>query len=46
MVFMEGKPRRVGIVLALILATVFMAGFIPEETVHHLYLYATRGQQG
>lgn len=46
MVFMEGKPRRVGIVLALIVATAFVAGFIPEETVHHLYLFATRGEQG
>lgn len=46
MVFMEGKPRRVGIVLALILVTVFAAGFIPEETVYHLYLFATRGEQG
>jgi O-antigen ligase len=46
MVFMEGMPRRVGIVLALILVTVFVAGFVPEETVHHLYLFALRGQQG
>ncbi len=46
MVFMEGKPRRVGVVLATILATVFVAGVIPEETVHRLYLFALRGQQG
>jgi O-antigen ligase len=46
MVFMEGMPRRVGIILALILATVFMAGFVPGETVHNLYLYAVRGTQG
>jgi O-antigen ligase len=46
MVFMEGKPRRAGIVLASILATVFVAGFVPEETLHDLYLHATRGEQG
>jgi O-antigen ligase len=46
MVFMEGMPRRTGIVLALILVTVFVAGFIPEETVHHLYVFALRGEQG
>lgn len=46
MIFMEGKQRRVGIVLALIFATVLVAGFIPEETVHRLYLFALRGEQG
>jgi O-antigen ligase len=46
MVFMEGKPRRAGIVLAVLLVTVFVLGFIPGETVRHLYLHATRGEQG
>jgi O-antigen ligase len=46
MIFMEGTPRRVGVILALIFTTVLVAGFVPEETVHHLYLYATRGTQG
>ena len=46
MVFMEGKPRRVGVVLAMILATVFVAGVIPEETLHRLFLFALRGEQG
>ena len=46
MAFMEGRPRRMGIALALILAAVFVAGFIPEEKVHHFYLFALRGQQG
>jgi O-antigen ligase len=46
MVFMDGTSRRVGIVLTLTFATVFVAGFIPEETIHHLYLFAARGEQG
>ncbi len=46
MVFMEGMPRRVGIVSAVLLVTVFIFGFIPGETVRHLYLHATRGEQG
>jgi O-antigen ligase len=46
MVFVEGTSRRVGFVLAILLGTVFVSGFIPGETVRHLYLYATRGEQG
>jgi O-antigen ligase len=46
MILLGGIVRRAGIGLAVLLVTVFMLGFIPGETVHHLYLYATRGAQG
>jgi hypothetical protein len=46
MVFMDGTPRRIGIILSLALGTVLLAGFVPGDAVHYLYLYATRGTQG
>jgi O-antigen ligase len=43
MVLMKGNPRRACVVFGLTFAAVFMAGFIPEGTVHYLYLFAVRG---
>jgi O-antigen ligase len=45
MILLGGPARRTGIVLAFFLLTVCMLGLVPRETVHHLYLYATRGAQ-
>jgi O-antigen ligase len=46
MVFAEGKQRRLGSMIALVFIAVYVVGFVPANTIHHLLLYATRGEQG
>lgn len=46
MVLLGGSARRMGIGLSALFAGIFILGFIPDETVHHLWLYAVRGVQG
>lgn len=46
MVWFGGRARITGVVMALLLVTVFIMGFIPGDTVHRIYMYATRGTQG
>ena len=46
MIMGGGASRRTGIALLVLLATIFTLGFIPADTVHHLWLFATRGTEG
>lgn len=46
MILLDGRTRRVGIFLGVVLLAVFLLGFIPGSTIHSVYLYATRGAQG
>jgi O-antigen ligase len=46
MALLGGTARRVSIVLLTLLATIFMLGFMSNDTVHNLWLFATRGTEG
>jgi O-antigen ligase len=46
MVFADAKQRRIGIMIGLVIGAVYLVDFVPENTIHHLLLYATRGEQG
>jgi hypothetical protein len=46
MLIMGGRARHFGLALTAISAFVYMAGMIPEGTIHLIYLHATRGTQG
>jgi hypothetical protein len=47
MVFLlGGRARLFGILLAVSGVAVLLLGLIPGESVHQIYLYATRGEQG
>jgi hypothetical protein len=46
MMIIGGRARRFGFAVAAISAFVYMAGMIPDGTIHHIYLHATRGTQG
>jgi hypothetical protein len=46
MLFMDAKHRYMGILFALIVGAVYAAGFVPDSTIDHLLLFATRGMHG
>jgi hypothetical protein len=46
MMIMGGRARRFGLALGAFSAFIYMAGLIPDETIHRIYLHATRGTQG
>ena len=46
LILMGGTARRTGVLLATLLGTIFLLDFIPNDTIHHAYLYATRGEEG
>lgn len=45
-ILLGGRARRVGLVAAALLLAVFACGVIPSQTTHHIYFYATRGEEG
>jgi O-antigen ligase len=46
LILMGGGARRTGLLLASLMVMVFLLDFIPNDTIHHAYLHATRGQEG
>jgi O-antigen ligase len=46
MVMLGGTPRRAGLGLLAMLAALFTLGLLPDGTVHHLWMFATRGTEG
>jgi O-antigen ligase len=46
MILMQGKHRWVIVLTFLAAAVGLLAGFVPNSTVHHLWLYSMRGTQG
>jgi hypothetical protein len=46
MMIIGGRARHFGLAFAAISPFVYMAGMIPDGTIHHIYLHATRGTQG
>jgi len=46
MIITGGWARRLGLGVAIALVGFYLMGEIPNETVHSLYLHATRGTQG
>jgi hypothetical protein len=46
MMIMGGRARRFGLALGAFSAFIYLAGMIPDETIHQIYLHATRGTQG
>jgi O-antigen ligase len=46
MVLLGGRARIVGWTLITVVGLVWALGFIPSDTVHYLFRYATRGTQG
>ena len=46
MLFIDVKHRYIGILLATIAGAVYAAGFVPDSTIDHLWLFATRGAHG
>ena len=45
LILMGGRARRTGFLAVGLMGTIFFLGFIPNDTIHHIYLYATRGEQ-
>jgi hypothetical protein len=46
MLIMGGRARRAGFALGAFSVFVYIAGMIPDNTIHSIYLHATRGTQG
>jgi hypothetical protein len=46
MMIIGGRARHFGLALAAISAFVYMAGMVPDQTIHLIFLHATRGTQG
>jgi O-antigen ligase len=46
LILMGGRARRIGVLLAIFMGMVFLLDFIPNDTLHHAYLHATRGEEG
>jgi O-antigen ligase len=46
MLLMEGKRRWLFALIGPVFVTVYVAGFVPDRTVHHLWMYSMRGAQG
>jgi hypothetical protein len=46
LILMGGWARRTGSLIAVLMATIFLCGFISNETIHHIYLHLTRGERG
>ena len=46
LILMGGPARRTGVLLATLMGMIFLLDFIPNDTIHHAYLYATRGEEG
>jgi O-antigen ligase len=46
MILLGRRPRRIGWVLIVAAILIYVGGFVGDDTIHHYYRYATRGQQG
>jgi len=46
MILLDGRARRLGWTLIAAAILIYIGGFVPDDTIHHYYRYATRGQQG
>lgn len=46
MFLLRGRARQMGFLIVILMVSVYVLGFIPDDSVHHIYLYATRGVEG
>ncbi len=46
MILLKGRARVAGWSILAVMALVLVSGFIPNDTLHSIYMYATRGTQG
>jgi O-antigen ligase len=46
MVLHKGRARQIGLLIILLMGSVCLLGYVSNDSVHHLYLYATRGAEG
>jgi O-antigen ligase len=46
MILLGGRARRLGWMFIFVAILIYMSGFIQDDTIHHYYLFAMRGEQG
>jgi hypothetical protein len=46
MILLGGRARRISLTVVMISGIVYFAGMIPNDTIHAIYLHATRNTQG